>query len=338
MLRPSVLLRVVHCLLAILGTGALRAEELRLVARYPIEGVFRHVKSFTVEPRGNLLVVDSEGPLVVQVDSAGKRVRTYSQSGRRYCEIAGPTAVASVADGFVLFDFGRQHLLRFGPNGECQSDDLLRTFQADAMAMKGNRIVGAGSLMKKVPGERCVFFSTDSAASLTSAACLLTIKNDKLWLLYGREFVDASGTAAYYMVPYEPVLYISNGTAAARAVPLRGLGVTAATLPSNEEQIRMDRTRFFDFYNGQALVEGVAATSAGVVVAARTPGNASKLDLQYFKDGSPTASATASLMLPRVAGAYPVHIRGNGGDRVYVLVANGTHPSLHYEVVVYQLH
>lgn len=328
---------LVLCAFAILGAGTLHAEELRLIARYPIQGAFRQISGFDIDRHGNLLVADSEAPAVVRIDAAGKRIASYSQPGKSYCEISGPTAVAATMDGFVLFDFARQHLLQFGPGGECQSDDLLRTFQSGgALAMSGNRMIGGGSLMKKRPGERCVFFSTDSEGS--SATCLLTITDDKLWFLYGREFADASKTTAYFMVPYDPVLYISNGTAAAKPVPLRGLGVGGATLPADELQIRMDRARYYDFYNRQSVVEGVAATRAGVVVATRTPGKEHRVDLRYFKDGSATASAAASLTMAPVIGGYPVHIRGNGDDRVVLLIAKGKHPSLRYEAVVYQIH
>ncbi len=335
---PSSPLHLVLCAFAILGAGTLRAEELRLVARYSFQGVFSHIKSFDIDPQGNLLVVDSDAPAVVRIDAGGKRIGSYSQPGKAYCEISGPEAVAATTDGFVLFDFARQHLLRFGPDGECQSDDLLRTFQTNgALAMSGSRLVGGGSLMKKKKGERCVFFSTDSDASAASATCLLTIYDDKLWLLYGRRFVDASKTTAYYMTPYDPVLYVSNGTAVARALPLRGLGVGGATLPADELQIRMDRAKFFDFYNRQTVIEGVAATRAGVVVATRTPGKEHRVDLRYFKDGSATASAAASLTMTPVTGAYPVHIRGNGDDRVVLLIAKGKYPSLRYEAIVYQI-
>lgn len=332
------LLHVVLCALGILGAGNLRAEDLRLIARYPIEGAFRHITGFDIDRHGNLLVADAETPAVVRINANGRRIGSYSQAGKRYCEISKPTAVAATTDGFVLFDFARQHLLRFGPNSECQSDDLLRTFQTDGpLAMSGSRLVGGGSLMNKKPGERCVFFSTDSEATSSSVTCLLTITDDTLWLLYGREFVDASKATAYYMAPYEPVLYISNGTAVATAVSLQGLGVTGVALPADEREIRRDRAKFFDFYNRQAVIEGVAATRAGVVVATRTPGKEHRVDLRYFKDGSATASAAASLTIAPVTGGYPVHIRGNGDDRVYLLIAKGQHPSLRYEAVVYQI-
>jgi hypothetical protein len=330
-------LHVVLCAFAVLGAGTLRAEELRQIARYPIQGVFRHIKGFDIDRHGNLLVVDSEAPAVVRIDPIGKRIESYSQPGKQYCEISGPAAVFATMNGFVLFDWNRQHLLRFGPDGECQSDDLLRTFQAGVLATSGGRIVGGGSLMPKIKGERCVFFSTDFEASASSATCHLNITDDKLWLLYSRQFVDGSRTAAYYMTPYEPVLYIANGTAAARAIPLRGLGVARATLPADELQIRMDRTKFYDFYNRQTVIEGVAATRAGVIVATRTPGKEHQVHLRYFKDGSATASATTSLTIAPVTGAYPLHIRGNGDDRVYVLIAKGKHPSLSYEAVIYQI-
>ena len=330
-------LHLVLIAFAILGAGTVRAEELRQVARYPIEGSFRHIKGFDIDRDGNLLVVDTEAPAVVRVDPNGKFVDSYSQPGKKYCEISGPAAVIATMNGFVLFDWGRQHLLKFGPDGECVSDELLRTFQTDVMTMSGGRILGGGTLMPKVRGERCIFFSTDIDASAASSKCLVNIKDDKLWLLYARQFVDASRTAAYYMTPYDPVLYVSNGTAPAKAIPLRGLGVARATLPANELQIRMDRTKFYDFYNAQTVVEGVAATRAGVVVATRTPGKEHQVHLRYFKNGSATASATASLNMAPVTGAYPLHIRGNGEDRVYVLIAKGKHPSLRYEAVIYQL-
>jgi len=322
---------------AIFGAGTLRAEELRLTARFPIQGLFRNIRGFDIDRRGNLLVVDSEAPLVVRIDASGNAIDSYSQPGKRYCEIAAPAAVIATMDGFVLFDWDRQHLMRFGREGECQSDDVLRTFQAGALTTSGGRIVGGGSLMPKVKGERCVFFSTDFEASASSATCLLNIKDDKLWLLYARQFVDGSRTAAYYMTPYEPVLYVSNGTASAKAIPLAGLGVPRATLPANELQIRMDRTKFYDFYNGQTVIEGVAAARAGVVVATRTPGKEHQVQLRYYKDGAATASAAASLNIAPVTGAFPLHIRGDGEDRVYVLVAKGKHPSLSYEVFVYQI-
>lgn len=336
-MHRSPLLLLVLCAFAILGTDTLRAEELRQVARYPIEGVFRHIKGFDIDRHGNLLVVDTEAPAVVRIDPNSKRVESYSQPGKRHCEISGPAAVIAMMNGFVLFDWDRQHLLRFGPDGDCQSDVLLRTFQTDVLTMTGGRIVGGGTLIPKVRGERCIFFSTDIDASASSSKCLLNIKDDKLWLLYAREFVDASRTTAYYMTPYDPVLYVSNGTAAARAIPLRGLGVARATLPADELQIRMDRTKFYDFYNRQTVVEGVAATRAGVVVATRTPGKEHQVHLRYFKDGSATASAATSLTMAPVTGAYPLHIRGNGEDRVYVLIAKGKHPSLRYEAVIYQI-
>jgi len=332
-LLPSLIL----CAFAILGAANLDAEELRQVARYPIQGVFRHIKGFDIDRNGDLLVVDSEAPAVVRINANGKRIESYSQPGKQYCEISGPAAVVATMNGFVLFDWDRQHLLRFGRDGECQSDDLLRTFQASVLAISGGRIVGGGSLMKMIPGERCVFFSTDLEGSASSATCLLNIKDDKLWLLYARQFVDASRTAAYYMTPYEPVLYISNGTAAAKAIPLRGLGVASATLPADELQIRMDRTKFYDFYNRQTVIEGVAATRAGVVVATRTPGKEHQVNLRYFKDGSATASAATSLTIAPVTGGYPLHIRGNGDDRVVLLIAKGKHPALSYEAVVYQI-
>src|SRR4051794_24602435 len=179
MRRCSLLLhlaRLVLWPLAILAAGTVRAEELRLIARYQIQGTFRHITGFDIDGHGNLLVADSEAPAVVRIDTNGKRIGSYAQAGRRYCEIAKPTAVAATTDGFVLFDFARQHLLRFGRNSECQSDDLLRTFQTDGgLKMIGSRLVGAGSLMNKKRGERCVFFSTDSEASVSSATCLLTI-------------------------------------------------------------------------------------------------------------------------------------------------------------------
>jgi hypothetical protein len=336
MRRSRLLLLVVYAFV-VLGASTLRAEELRQIGRYPIQGAFRHIKGFDIDRYGNLLVVDSEAPAVIRVDAKGKRIASYSQAGKHYCEISGPAAVIATANGFVLFDWARQHLLRFGSDGECQSDDLLRTFQAGALTVSGGRIIGSGSLMKKIPGERCVFFSTDLEASASSATCLLNITDDKLWLLYGRQFVDASRTAAYYMTPYDPVLYVSNRTAVATAVPLRGLGIAPATLPADELQIRMDRTKFYDFYNRQTVVEGVAATRTGVVVATRTPGKEHKVDLQYFKDGAGTASAAISLTMAPVTGGYPLHIRGNGEDRVVLLIAKGKYPALSYEAVVYQV-
>jgi hypothetical protein len=332
-LLPSLIL----CAFAILGAAALHAEELRQIARYPIQGVFRHIKGFDIDRNGNLLVVDSEAPAMVRIDANGKRIESYSQPGKKYCEISGPAAVVATMNGFVLFDWNRQHLLRFGRDGECQSDDLLRTFQADVLAMSGGRIVGGGSLMKLIPGERCVFFSTDLEASASSATCLLNIKDDTLWLLYGREFVGTSKTTAYYMTPYEPVLYISNGTAVAKAVSLHGLGVAGAAVPADEREIRRDRAKFFDFYNRQTVIEGVAATRAGVVVATRTPGKEHQVNLRYFKDGSGTASANTSLTIAPVTGGYPLHLRGDGDDRVVLLIAKGKHPALSYEAVVYQI-
>jgi hypothetical protein len=61
------------------------------------------------------------------------------------------------------------------------------------------------------------------------------------------------------------------------------------------------------------------------------------VDLRYFKDGSATASAAASLAIAPATGAYPVHIRGDGDDRVVLLIAKGKHPSLRYEAVVYKI-
>jgi hypothetical protein len=328
---------LILCALAVLGAGILRAEELRQVARYPVEGVFRHVKGFDVDRSGNLLVIDSEAPAVVRIDAKGKRIASYSQPGKQYCQITAPTAGIVTKNGFVLFDWGSQRLLRFGPGGECESDHVLRTFQAGVLATTGDRIAGGGSLMPKIRGERCVFFSTDFDASASSATCLLNITDDKLWLLYGRQFVDASKSAAYYMTPYEPVLYTSNGIGPASAIPLNGLGIVRPTLPADELQIRMDRTRFYNFYNGQTVIEGVAATRAGVVVATRRPGKENQVHLYYFKDGSSNASATTSLAMDPVTGGYPLHIRGSGEDRVVLLIAKGKYPSLTYEAVIYQI-
>lgn len=332
------LLHVVVALATVLGSGATRAEELRQVLRYRLEGEFRHVLGFDVDRQGNLVVVDSERPAILRFDPKGRRTASHTQSGKRYCETSSPTAVTMTADGYVVYDIDRQYLLLFNPRGECQSDQRQFTFQAGAGGLTSfpdQRLVGAGSLMKKARGERCVFFSTDAYAR--SPKCLLNITDDSLWLLYGREYTDASATTAYFMVPYEPVLYVSDGSTPAHAARLQGLGLQAAVLPSDEHVIRADRALAYAYYNQQSVVEGVGALRSGAVVAVRTPGTQHRIDLRYFKNGSVTASASTSFSVPPVVGGYLLHIRGDGTDRVYVLLASGKYPALRYEAVVYQL-
>jgi hypothetical protein len=322
----------------LLGATVSGAEELRISSRFTLDGTFHHIASFTVDAQGSLIIADSDAPSVVKVDQVGRRIATFSRPGSSYCEVQEPSAVTVTNEGFLVFDMGRQHLLAFSTDGECLSDQLARTFQtAGPLTRRGTRLVAGGSLLKKKRGERCVFFSTDSAGSPSSAVCLLNITDDRRWLLYGREYVAASRRSVYYMNPYEPVLYTSDGLTGAKAVPLSGLGVPTATLPTNERAIRMDRASFYKFYNGQTLVEGIAATRSGIVVVTRTPGNAARLDVRYFRDGATTPSAATTLSIPPVIGAFPVVVRGYDDDRVCLLVAKGTYPSLRYEAVIFQV-
>ncbi len=332
------LLHVALVLTTVLGAAPIRAEELKQVSRYRLEGEFRDIMGFDVDAQGNIVVVDSERPAVVKFDPKGRRIAAHTVSGKGYCEVSSPTAVTMTADGYVVYDVDRQYLLLFDRRGQCQSDQRQFTFQAGAGALSAfpnQRLVGAGSLMKKIRGERCVFFSTDAYAQ--SGRCLLNITDDRLWLLYGREYADASATTAYFMVPYEPVLHISDGLAPARAIPLQGLGLARAELPSDEHVIRADRALAYAFYNRNTVVEGVGAVRSGAVVATRTAGTQHRIDLRYFRGSSPTASASTSFTLPPVVGAYFLHIRGDGADRVYVLLASGKYPAVRYETVVYQL-
>ena len=319
--------------------GYARGEELRLLRRYALQAEFKHVLGFDITRGGEIIVVDYAKPAILRFDQFGKQQQSYSQSGRHYCEIAGPKAIAATSNGFMVWDQTKHTLLRFGVDGECESETLGKNFETPggALAWAGNRTIGGGSLMKFPLGRRCVFFSTD-AQGTAEPSCLLWLDNDQLWLLYGREFVAATANTAYFMMPYEPVLYESSPpTSPARPIRLDGLTLPTPALPANYQSILSDRKRFFDFLASQSLVEGVAATAGGVVVATRTPGKQHRIDLRYYRRGSRSATAKAFLIIDPPSGGFPLHIRGDGNKQVYLLIAKGTFPSLHYEALVYEV-
>lgn len=338
-----------HLLISRLGRWALlailtvveitpaRAATLALTGQYKLESLLRHAVSFDVVGSDRVVVADYDAPAIILFDARGARQRSFSRPGRAHCEIAGPRAVAASAQGIAVWDQQRHHLLQFDWDGTCSEDDVIVDWEiaAGAMTIRDHKLLVAGSV-----GESpCVFFSVDLRQPRL-ASCLYSVANEPILLLYAREFVTSGPRFNYFALPYESIIRRSNSGAMppARALFVRGINLPKPILPANERQIRSTRKLFFEFYNAQQLIEGIAAVSDGFVVVTRTPsGPKYQVDLYYYVDGSTTPAAASTFATEAVVGAYPVNVRGDGGKHVYLLVAHGSWPSLRYEVMTYEI-
>ena len=313
------------------------AELVRL-REFPLSGTFRHVQGFAVTPDGGIVVVDHEAPAVLQFDAQGALVRSFSHAGMRHCEISGPEAVAVSDERVVIWDQRRHHLLQFDRDGTCLADDAITTYEIDrgALSFAGGHLVAAGDTLV---GADCAFFSIDPEQPREIDDCHQALGSTAMWLLYGRSYVAARPDRSYFAVPYQSLLW-QAGPRGGHAEPRKvdAPSIRAVPLPENERQIRSTRKLYYDFYNAQTVIEGVAAVADGIVLVTGAPAGAKrKLLLAHYTDGSPSAGATAVVGIDNAPGAYAVHVRGDGKQRVHLLVARGTWPSLHYSVLVYEL-
>lgn len=338
-----------HLLVAIFALSAISVAEmalpagvaprLELVRRYRLQAPLRHVTGMDVLPGGGLIVADAEAPAVLKFDGDGKLQQSFGRPGRAYCEISGPNAVAASSKAVVIWDQERHHLLQFDPQGTCVADDVIRDYEIDRGALtfygREGRLVAGGDRLRT----DCVFFSIDPRQPGADSPCLYSIADKRFWFLYGRAYVAAGTTVGYYAVPYEPAVWRS-ARASFAARPLRLFDTSLAPIfPANERQIRSNRSLYYQFYDSQKVLEGIAAVRNGLVAVTRTPrGTRHEVSLSYYPTGFTVATAVTTLNAEPVAGAYMLHVRGDGTSNIYVLLARGSWPSLNYDVLVYQLH
>lgn len=337
--RTARLASAIATAIAIACCSVALATTIKLARRYPLQKKFGHILSFDVGSDRSIVVADYDQLALSRFDSHGAFARSYSRAGRGYCDFSGPRAIAFSGQGVVAWD-KRHQLLQFRPDGQCTTTNPMLNYEvfSGALLSDGKTFLGGGNLFEKGPqGQVCVFFKFDEA-TMAQPRCLTWLRDARFHLLYARQYVARRGTSAWFMEAYSPDLYTWNGGGIPARRSTLQLNLPPPDFPSDERTVRATRDRFFDFYVHHQTVEGIAAVSGGVVVAVRTPsGAAQRLQLRYFADGSPTASAETAVDVPTPVGAYPFHVRAGPSNEVYVLAAHGTWPDLQYEVLVYNV-
>jgi len=303
----------------------------------PLSGKFQNVLGFDVTPDGGTVVVDRDAPAVSAFDSQGHLVRSYSSPGTRHCEITTPEAVAVTPRGIAVWDQKRHHFLRFTSNGVCVADDVVFDYEIDRGALTrvaGGFVAGGDTLT----GRPCALFFIADAAPTQLKSCLHRVTDQARWLLYGRSFVATRANKSYFAVPYESTVWMSDGvTEAARSLRASTGRIAEEPIPADERQIRSSRTRYYEFYASKHVVEGLAAVDHGVVLVTASPaGSRRELTMTLIRDdGSEGGSTTLSTDGAR--GVYSTHVRGDGHDRVYLLIAHGAFPAVTYSVATYEI-
>jgi hypothetical protein len=319
-------------LIATLASSA----TITLQRRYALHAAMRHAVAFDVGEDGRVVVADHDAPAVLSFDPQGNILRSYSHAGSAQCQIGGPRAVAISSEGIAVWDGTRHHLLRFTWDGTCTADDIVTGWEAPngSMARKGDSLFVAGDAAETP----CVFFSVDLRHPGSVRTCFESLPNPAMSILYAREYVALSGASAEFAVPYEAAVHESQHGQPSRARALSNLALPVYSMPRNDIAIRSNRKLFFEFYNGQKLLEGIAGVTHGVVAVTRTPAaGKSRIDLSYYANGGSAPAATANVMTEPATGAYNVSVRGDGGRYVYLLVAHGTWPAPQYEMLVYEI-
>lgn len=309
-----------------------------LARRYPLRASIRHAVSFDIDRAGGQVVVaDHDGPAILWFNANGDLVRTYAKHGTSLCQMGAPRAVAFARHGVVIYDSTRHHLLQFESDGACAADDVLPEWESPngVMETKGDTLYVAGD--DAAVGD-CVFFTIDLRHPTHVRTCLGSLSDQRLIILFARQYLSLGADSVIYADPYEAVVRESRHGQPAETRTLGALDIPQYSIPANDIAIRSNRKLFFEFYNGKKVLEGVAAVTGGFVAVTRTPANGkNRIDLNYYARGASVPSATASLTTDAVTGVYPVSVRGDGKSSAYLLVAHGTWPAPQYEVYVYEM-
>jgi hypothetical protein len=328
-------LRIIATFVLFFATAA-SAATLVLHRRYPLHAAMRHAVAFDVGENGRIVVADHDAPAVISFDAQGNVERSYSTAGSAHCQIGGPRAVAVSKNGIAVWDGSRYHLLQFSWDGTCTADDIAPGWEAPAgaIAISGETLFVAGDAAETP----CVFFSVDLRHPRSVRTCFDSLPEGSMSILYAREYVALRGDAVDFAVPYEAAIRESKHGHPAKSHPLSNLGLPRYSIPPNDLAIRSTRKLFFEFYNGQKLLEGIAGVKDGVVAVTRTPvSGKNRIDLNYYPSGATAPAAAATIVTEAATGAYNVSVRGDGGKYVYLLVAHGPWPGPQYEVLVYEV-
>jgi hypothetical protein len=202
------------------------------------------------------------------------------------------------------------------------------------MAIIGETLFVAGDAAETP----CVFFSVDLRHPGNVRTCFDSLTDPAMSILYAREYVATRSDAVDFALPYEAAVRESRHGQPAKQHAVSRLGLPPYSVPPNDVLIRSNRKLFFEFYNGQKVLEGIADVTGGLVMVTRTPASGeSRIDLNYYTSGASVPAATATLMVEGAKGAYNVTVRGDGRKYVYLLVAQGAWPTPQYEVLIYEV-
>lgn len=308
-----------------------------LIHDVALAGKFQNILGFDLMPDGGVIVVDRDAPAISAFDKEGRLVRSYSQPGSRHCEVTTPEAVAVTPRGIAVWDQKRHHLLRFKADGVCVADDVVFDYEIDrgALTRVDRGFVAGGDTLT---GSPCALFVIADAAPVQLKSCLHTVADKARWLLYGRSYVATRASTSYFAVPFESTVWMSNGLHGG-AVSLRSsLGrLPQQPIPQDERQIRSTRTRYYDFYASGRVVEGLAAVDGGVVLVTASPaGSRREVTMTLLRDDGSEAG-TSTVAVESARGAYATSVRGDGRNRVYLLLAQGVWPSVTYRVATYEI-
>ena len=319
-----------------LSATAAPAATITLSRRYALHAPMRHAVAFDIGENGRVVVADHDGPSVISFDAQGNVERSYSKAGSAHCQMGGPRAISVSKNGIAVWDEARHHLLQFSWDGTCTADDIAPAWEAPtgSIAISGETLFVAGDAAETP----CVFFSVDLRHPGNVRTCFDSLPDQAMSNVYAREYVAMRADAVYFALPYEAAILESKHGQPAKRQVLSNLGLPSYSIPPNDLAIRSTRKLFFEFYNGQKLLEGIAAVAGGVVAVTRTPaGGKNRIDLNYYPTGGSVPVATATVMTESATGAYNVSVRGDGGKYVYLLLAHGAWPKPRYEVLVYEV-
>lgn len=329
-------MRILIATVILLSATAAPAATITLSRRYALHAPLRHAVAFDIGENGRVVVADHDGPSLISFDVQGNVERSYSKAGSAHCEMGGPRAVSVSKNGIAVWDGARHHLLQFSWGATCTADDIVPGWEAPggSIAISGETLFVAGDAAETP----CVFFSVDVRHPGNVRSCLDSLTDPSMAILYAREYVAMRGDAVYFALPYEAAIRESKHGQPAKTHTLSNLGLPSYSIPPNDLAIRSTRKLFFEFYNGQKLLDGIAAVAGGVVAVTRTPtGGKNRIDLSYYPTGASVPAATATVMTESATGVYNVSVRGDGRTYVYLLVAHGTFPAPNYEVLVYEV-
>jgi hypothetical protein len=322
--------------LACAAAAAAAEPSFALLREVPLPGKFQDVLGFDVTPDGGVVVVDRDAPAITSFDRDGHLVRSYSHPGTRHCEITSPEAVAVTPHGIAVWDQKRHHLIRFTQDGVCVADDVVLDYEVDrgALARVAGGFVAGGDTLE---GSPCALLFIADTAPAQVKSCLHTVADQPRWLLFGRSYVATHTGTAYFAVPYESTVWMSRGLHEASALRASAGRIPQQPIPEDERQIRSTRSRYYDFYALRRVVEGLAATDRGVVlVTAQPSGSRREITMTLLRDDGTEAGAT-TLTADGARGVYSTHVRGDGRNRVYLLLAHGVFPAVNYSVAIYEI-